>query len=305
MIMGYKATVAALLLTTHGYGTYGFVNMPTKVLFRQHPSSSFSNNALLPQPLRMASDDNGVSSDVGKEVQELLARAKAIRDSLPTEEPKPSTTKAPTPSKLEMETDSDSETSSIGYRLYIDIGREDGTWMDPTWGRSGKRIEGSIDISFQLPVENSEEDTTLAGQDIIDQMVKDNLSGKSTVVRNLQSSNARLRGGFDKMVCNGGGYRIDIGKDNNRSASSTTRFFIDVAGTEESGSSYGDIFIPEGSIYFSLPCFVNSVKQLSSKEGIITVRQFGWHTGWRREESRIIGVFRAVPLEKAKKRDRY
>ena len=304
--MGYKKTVAALLLTGLGYRTYGFVNMPTKVLFRQHPSSSFSNNALLPQPLRMVSDNNGVSSDVEKEVQELRAKAKAIRDSLPKEEPKPSTTKEPTTtSKLEKEIDSDSEISSVGYRLYIDIGREDGTWMDPTWGRSGKRIEGSIDISFQLPVENSEEDTSLAGKDIIDQMVKDNLSGKSTVVRNLQSFSARLRGGFDKMVCTGGGYRIDIGKDNNRSVSSTTRFFLDVAGTEELGSSYGDIFIPKGCIYFSLPCFGNSVKQLSSKEGIITVRQFGWHTGWRREESRIIGVFRAVPLEKAKKRDRY
>jgi len=254
----------------------------------------------------MTSENNEVNPDVGKEVQALLAKAKAIRDSLPKEIQNPSTVAAAsTTTTLEMTNESDSETPSVGYRLKFDIGREDGTWMDPTWGRSGKRIEGSIDVSFQLPLQNGEEDTSLADQDVIDKMVKDNLSGKSTVARNLQSTNARLRGGFDKMKCNGGGYRIDVGKDNNRSSSSTTRFFIDVDGTKEGDGAYGDIFIPEGCIYFSLPCFGNSVKQLSSKEGIITVRQFGWHTGWRREESRIIGVFRAVPLEQAKKRDRY
>jgi hypothetical protein len=35
---------------------------------------------------------------------------------------------------------------------------------------------------------------------------------------------------------------------------------------------------------------------LSTKEGIVTVKQIGWHTGWRREESRILGTFRAVTL---------
>lgn len=41
-------------------------------------------------------------------------------------------------------------------------------------------------------------------------------------------------------------------------------------------------------------------------EGIISVRQVGWNTGWRREESRILGVFRAVPsIEKARRVDGY
>lgn len=42
---------------------------------------------------------------------------------------------------------------------------------------------------------------------------------------------------------------------------------------------------------------------LSTKEGIASVRQMGWHTGWRREESRIVGVVRAVPIDKARRVD--
>ncbi len=255
-------------------------------------------------------------SEVAKEVQELLARAKAIRDSLPEE------TKVTQNETTQLQSEgsiSDGAVmaeepallsgalSSVGYRLYIDIGREDGTWMDPKWGASGKRIETSIDVDFLLTdtisVENNQIDSSLADEEIISKMVKDNLSGKSSAVRILNSSSARLRGGFDKMSCYGGGYRIDAG-NGGRSASSTARFFIEVDGTEE-GSGYGDISIPKGCLYFSLPCFGAGMRQLSSKEGIVTVRQMGWHTGWRREESRIVGVFRAVPIEQAKKRDRF
>jgi len=248
-----------------------------------------------------AGGKNEVNNDVSKEVQALLARAKAIRDSLPPEpEPQQQLNQVQTIDTTIEGTEA--ATPSLGYRLYFDIGREDGTWMDPTWGRSGKRIEGTIDVSFQLSRDDGEEDTSRADQDVMSKMVKDNLTGKSSAVRIIDSSPARLRGGFDKMACRGGGYRIDAG---NKNRSSTARFYLEVDGTKEGDGAYGDIFIPEGCLYFSLPCFNNGVKQLSSKEGIVTVRQMGWHTGWRREESRIIGVFRAVPIEQAKKRDRF
>ena len=35
---------------------------------------------------------------------------------------------------------------------------------------------------------------------------------------------------------------------------------------------------------------------ISTKEGTVTVKQIGWHTGWRREESRILGMFRMQQL---------
>jgi hypothetical protein len=63
------------------------------------------------------------------------------------------------------------------------------------------------------------------------------------------------------------------------------------------------VFVPKGALYFAIPAFGGGVAQLSKKEGIVSVRQTGWHTGWRREESRIVGTFLAVPIEEARRRD--
>lgn len=262
----------------------------TSTHFHTCPLPRSSNHRKTSSRLHSSSNKN----DAIQQAEQLLAKAKAIRESLPKESTQETI--------AEKADEKEEEDNRIGYRLYIDIGREEGTWMDPKWGKSGARIEGSIDIYFQIPSEESPNDC-LADQEIVDQMVKDNLSGTSTVVRKLDSNDARLRGGFDSMKCNSGGYRIDVSKK----SSSTVRFFISVDGTEEDSriSSFGDIFIPRGNLYFSLPVFGNSVKQLSMKEGIITVRQMGWHTGWRREESRIVGVFRAKPIEEARRKDKF
>ena len=64
-----------------------------------------------------------------------------------------------------------------------------------------------------------------------------------------------------------------------------------------------DVFVSKGNLYFSLPCFGGKISQLSTKEGPVTIRQIGWNTGWRREESRIVGIFKAVPIDDAKRRD--
>lgn len=284
-----------------------FTISPTHTLtqIHQHGRNTRFSLASLPPENDRGDSQGVVDSVVGKEVQELLARAKAIRDSLPPDDDQTSIqvrTKSSTDVNVETSSENNAETSSIGYRLYVDIGREDGTWMNPKWGASGKRIEFTIDTFFH--VSNSDgEDLSLADDDVVAKMVKDNLSGKSSSVRKLDSPQpARLRGGFDQMKCSSGGYRIDVGKG------STVRFFLDVEGTPEISSSYGDINIPKGCLYFSLPCFIVGKArqiQLSKKEGIVSVRQKGWHSGWWREESRIAGVFRAVPIEEARKRDRF
>lgn len=183
----------------------------------------------------------------------------------------------------------------VEYRLYVDIGRELGTWMDPRWGASGRRIEFTLDVRF-LPKQLASADTAAK------KMVDDNKGGKKSPTYALQSAPfARLRSGFDQIKCTGGAYRIDKGKPGQ---SDTLRFYIMTEGTPENDdSSYGDIFIPSGGMYFSIPCF-GSVNQLSSKgEMPVTIRQMGWHTGWRREESRIVGIFKAVPVDQARKKD--
>jgi hypothetical protein len=165
--------------------------------------------------------------------------------------------------------------------------------MDPRWGASGKRIEFTLDVRFAA--------TALASEEVKQLMVKDNFGGKSSPVYILQTAeNARLRNGYEKMKCFGGGYRIDTDAKN-----AVARFYVRLEGTPDESSSYGDVSIPAGCLYFSIPVFGGSISQLSSKEGLITVRQVGWHTGWRREESRIVGTFRAKPIQDAKRRDKF
>lgn len=257
-------------------------------------------------------DGSSAASTFTSEAEQLLAKAKAIRESLP-ESPSASTNNS---AQGVVKTARQSEfalppQSSLGnaYRLYIDIGREPGTWMDPRWGGSGKRIECTLELSFS----RSEQDDVpvLASDDIRAGLAKTVTSKSSSLsrVNRLQfAPNARLRRGYGRMIINDGGYCIES------SVSSTLRFCINADGMKD-----GDVSIPEGKLFFALPFFGFEKKgadddddddsapkmALSTKEGTITVKQMGWHTGWYREESRMLGVFRAVPLEKARARDGY
>ena len=231
------------------------------------------------------------SDKLRQDAEEMLAKARALRDELPDDETSKEKSKLTNPSISSPWSVLSEEGEGVGYRLYIDIGREEGTWMDARWGASGKRIEFTLDIKLRTD--------KLAEKKAEDRMVKDNFGGKSSQIYSLDSApKARLRQGFDEMKCRDGAYRIDMAKN----GVGTIRFYVQVEGTSQT-SSYGDVSVPEGGLYFSLPAFGGKVSQLSAKEGPVTVRQTGWHTGWRREESRIVGVFRAVPIVDAKRRD--
>ncbi len=258
------------------------------------------------------------SEEYRKESERLQKLAQSIRNSIPEEKMKKEEkanaisqeimTSNTNESKTSINTTTDDE--KVGYRLYIDIGREPGTWMDPRWGASGKRIEFSMDVYFC-------KNTSITDKEIqkrMDAAKSNNMgllparsdSSKKIKTFALESSKvARLRNGFDQMKCFGGAYRLDddVGNFGGRIQQSTLRFFIDVKG--KSDSSYGDITIPPGCLYFSIPCFGNKLSQLSSKEGIVTIREMGWNTGWRREESRIVGTFRVLPIDQAKRRDKF
>ena len=223
-----------------------------------------------------------------QDAKAMLEKARLLREGLPETTIVPSTIRS-SPWNV-----AENPEPAIGYRLYIDIGREPGTWMDPRWGASGKRIEFSLDVSFMIEAQ--------ADPETVQGMVKDNFGGKSLPVYMLQTAeNARLRAGFDKMKCYNSGYRIDLSSDPRKS--NTLRLFVRVEGTRQ--GDFGDVTIPSGNLYLSLPAFGNDASQLSKKEGIVTVRQMGWKTGWRREESRIVGVFRAVPINDARRLDKF
>lgn len=265
-------------------------------------SSAFgiNNKRHFSTTISQASNTNNELS-AREEAEALLEKARKLRESLASESPSSkikNSSNAKDEEKDETtneytENDDNNNPNIESYRLYVNIGREEGTWMDPRWGASGTRVEFTLDMAFLSTAATNEEK---------EKMVKDNFGGKSSMVRQmtcLSNKGARLRRGFDNMTCYGGGYRLDSDKQ-----SVVVRFFVDVEGLGGTNdSSYGDITIPKGCLYFSIPCFGGSVKNLSMKEGPITVRQMGWHTGWRREESRIVGTFKAIPLEKAKQKD--
>jgi hypothetical protein len=239
------------------------------------------------------------AQDYNIDAEQLLAKAKAIRESMPA-----TATKSFKGENLsEFAILPELIRPGCSFRINVDVGREQGTWMDPRWGASGRRIEFTLDVSFPIFTDDAAYDIDLlATEDIRKELLK-SVTTKSSSVSKVYKMNharcARLKGGFDKMEVLNAGYCIETTASTR--SSSILRFCLSVAGKTE--QSYGDVSIPEGNLYFALPYFgTRSDKSntesmiLSTKEGIVTVKQTGWHTGWRREESRILGTFRAVTL---------
>lgn len=299
-------STALLLLPT--VEVNGFLHIPTvntpSVVTRSH------HNILLNYCAK--NDDEGVITTAEQQAERLLARAKSIREDLDAAVSSNSSNQLDegnSSTKIKSEFSLASGSNNNSYRIYLDIGREPGTWMDPRWGASGKRIECTLDIDF---TQQQGEDKECSSEEIASALIKTvttKTSKLSPVFKLQHAPFARLRSGFDKMKIDDGGYCIESGLK-----SSTLRFCLSVSGTGGSSASYGDISIPEGKLYFALPYFGtvqgdgsnNSPSMsISKKEGTICVKQMGWHTGWRREESRILGVFRAVPLEEARRRDKF
>jgi hypothetical protein len=191
---------------------------------------------------------------------------------------------------------------SYDYRLHVDIGREPGSWMEPRWGASGRRIEFTLDVRFtdKVAEDGGGDGATRIRQHASSSLVKGGTTlgwlgskqGSECTCFALETAPyARMRSGFDRMRCLGGVYRIE--RDSNKPKSDgAVRFCILVDGTTD----YGDVTIPPGYLYFSIPAFSSNLSLISRKPGPVTVRQAGWNTGWRREESRIVGVFVATPL---------
>lgn len=161
--------------------------------------------------------------DLREEADALLSRARRLREEIETnvksdQQPDKEMDGSGKTQKTLSPWSVKSEEKGDGYRLYVDIGREDGTWMDRRWGASGRRIPFTIDMKFSK---------VLASDSTVDKMVKDNYMGQSSDVYTIITADAaRLRGGFDKMKCMGGCYRIDSSKGKD-----TIRFYLEVDGT--------------------------------------------------------------------------
>lgn len=177
---------------------------------------------------RFLSRSDITKQDLRDEAEALLSKARQLREEIGAAAKCDigiETTKAPTRNALSPWSVKNEEEGDE-YRLYIDIGREEGTWMDPRWGASGRRISLTLDIKFLR---------SLAENANAAKMVKDNNMGKSSAAyATAVAGAARLRSGFDKMkCCDGGCYRIDSAKGND-----TVRFYLQVEGTSKN-QEYG------------------------------------------------------------------
>jgi hypothetical protein len=208
------------------------------------PAQGFSGGPLprhtnnVQDTLLFLSQSNRSQQDLRDEAEALLSKARRLREEIgaitilnPQRDEKLTARKAVSPWSVENQETGDE------YRLYVDIGREEGTWMDRRWGASGRRISFTIDCKFLT--------TSLASTDDAAKMVKDNYMGKSSATYAIATASAaRLRGGFDKMNCGGGCYRIDSA--NNKD---TVRFYLHVDGTSQN-QDYG--CVPAGKRYQTL-----------------------------------------------------
>ena len=248
-------------------------------------------------------DSSGEEEKVGlrDQAQDYLERARALRETLP---PSPSSnSNKPTlwsPWDLPPSSSSNHDPSAVvvdecGYRLYVDLGRETGSWMDPRWGASGRRMTWTLNVRMMA-----------------------SSNSKQQLYYWQTAPYARLRNGFDRMKCSASDticqepkqswvekklFRSEAARTKT-STSTTVRFVVKVM----DGKTEGDVVLPpDTDLYFALPAFVGPsggrLPRLSSKDGVVSVRQMGWHTGWFRQESRIVGTFRAVPLAEAQHRD--
>lgn len=225
-----------------------------------------------------------------EEASELLSQKQSSRRTAAATETNTSPFALPPPTAQGAE---GAASTSCDYRLHVDVGREPGSWMEPRWGASGRRIEFTLDVRFTGHGAAGEGTTLHASSSLVGDGTSLGWLGSKASDASCYSLEtapyARMRSGFDRMACLGGLYRIEKDKKN---GDGMVRFCIQVDGTTD----YGDVTIPPGYLYFSIPAFSSKLSLLSRKPGPVTVRQPGWNTGWRREESRIVGVFVATPL---------
>ncbi|CAM9298183.1 unnamed protein product [Ascophyllum nodosum] len=144
----------------------------------------------------------------------------------------------------------------------MDIGREKGTWMPPTWGASGRRVEVDLSIQFLAGGELTAE----MDSPFVDMTVK---PGQWNVRPAAGSNRGRTRNSANNL---------DMISD-------TCQFWV-----ECSGFKRGDVTIPAGKLFFAVPAWGGKL----SRKGLVTVRQRRFFI---REESLILGVFETERID--------
>lgn len=124
--------------------------------------------------------------------------------------------------------------SGTRWTLSLNVGREPGTWMPPTWGVSGQRVKLSLAIAF-------DQDGRLQ---VLDKQSNPNL----LTLRSARGGAWRVEGSFP---------------------SESVAFDVDHAGLT-TGDTRCDVDLPPGKLFFSIRCLGRS---LSGKPGGLSIEQ--------------------------------
>jgi len=143
------------------------------------------------------------------------------------------------------------------WKLSLDIGREEGTWMPKTWGVSGNRLILNMEIEFtqEQLYEREEFLGGLGGARIL------------KVCDNQMILAPTIREGIRKIECLEGGWRI--GKGEGPKGTDILRFYLEVE--DKISRENGDVYCPPGRIYCNCGYFPFMTKSSSGvKERIRT-----------------------------------
>eukprot|EP00538_Stauroneis_constricta_P004679 CAMPEP_0119555448 /NCGR_PEP_ID=MMETSP1352-20130426/7656_1 /TAXON_ID=265584 /ORGANISM="Stauroneis constricta, Strain CCMP1120" /LENGTH=452 /DNA_ID=CAMNT_0007602209 /DNA_START=118 /DNA_END=1476 /DNA_ORIENTATION=+ len=131
--------------------------------------------------------------------------------------------------------------SNTRWRLSLDVGREEGTWMPKTWGASGERLRMSVEMEFSDQPLMEWEDFLNGSKD----------SKTLKVVNNCLSTAPSMNEGSLTVGVKDGGWRVACGEG--PCGTDLLRFYFDVE--DEARHIGSDVYCPEGRIFFTCGYF--------------------------------------------------
>jgi hypothetical protein len=156
------------------------------------------------------------------------------------------------------------------WRCMLNVGREPGTWMPPTWGISGERLYLNLELEF------SPEQLLYEREDFLSM---NGMAGTKVlkVVHNEASLAPTMTNGGRKVRVKNGGWRVAPGEG--PLGTSVLRFYLEL---EEQTYHHGsDVYCPAGRVYCTCGYFPrtehgssSSLKDVLKKEQVAIVAQY-------------------------------
>ncbi|GMI02837.1 hypothetical protein TrVE_jg4752 [Triparma verrucosa] len=131
------------------------------------------------------------------------------------------------------------------WRLMLDVGREQGTWMPPEWGSSGTRLAIPLLVDF-LPLRSNLEDDPLVGRN-------------SLLVKPVDEATFINENGEQTIQVQAGGWSVEPPKEGKSPA--VLRFWLDFG----EGGEKRDTVLPPGRVFFTAAGWMDEEIEVGNK----------------------------------------